>query len=79
MPLLLLPGIVLVGGPEGVHGAVRAGRGGVERVESGGLGVNSIDIMNFGHRTECKTGPSSGPNSVLGYKYKFRHVSKLQK
>ena len=36
MPLLL-PGIVLVGGPEGVHGAVRAGRGGVERVESGGL------------------------------------------
>ena len=37
MPLLLLPGIVLVGGPEGVHGAVRAGRGGVERVESGGL------------------------------------------
>ena len=35
MPLLL--GIVSVGGPEGVHGAVRAGRGGVERVESGGV------------------------------------------
>ena len=30
--------------------------------DPGGLGVDSIDIMNFGH----KTGPSSGPNSVLG-------------
>ena len=38
------------------------------------LGVNSIDIMNFGH----KTGPHSGPNSVLVH-YKFRYVSKLQK
>ena len=35
---------------------------------------NSIDIMNFG----VKTGPSSGPNSILGH-YKFRYVSKLQK
>ena len=41
------------------------------------LGVNSIDIMNFGHETGHKTGPSSGPNSVLG-QYKFRYVSKLQ-
>ena len=56
MPLLLLPGIVLVGGPEGVHGAVRAGRGGVERVESGGLGCNSIDIF---------FGPESGPEPDL--------------
>ena len=31
------------------------------------LGVNSIDIMNLGH----ETGPSSGPNSVLGH-YKFK-------
>ena len=36
-------------------------------------GCNSIDILNFGH----KTGPSSGPTSVLGH-YKFRDVSKLQ-
>ena len=39
------------------------------------LGVNSIDIMNFGHETGRETGPSSGPNSVLGHN-KFRHVSK---
>ena len=26
------------------------------------LGVNSIDIMNFGHETGHETGPSSGPN-----------------
>ena len=38
------------------------------------LGVNSIDIMNFGH----ETGQSSGPNSVLGHS-KLRHVSKLIK
>ena len=29
-------------------------------------GVNSIDIMNFGHETGRKTGPSSGPHSVQG-------------
>ena len=39
----------------------------------GKLGVNSIDIMNFGH----ETGPSSGPYSVQG-RSKFRYVSKLQ-
>ena len=42
------------------------------------LGVNSIDIMNFGHESGHETGPSSAPNSVLGH-YKFRHASKLQK
>ena len=41
-------------------------------------GVNSIDIMNFGHETGHETGPSSGPKSVLGHS-KFRHVRKLQK
>ena len=40
----------------------------------GVLGANSIDTLNFRH----KTGPHSGPNSVLGHS-KFRHVSKLQK
>ena len=29
------------------------------------LGVNSLDIRNFGH----ETGPSSGPNSILAYYY----------
>ena len=37
-------------------------------------GVNSIDIINFGHEIGHKTGPCSGPNSVLGH-YKFRCVS----
>ena len=32
-------------------------------------GANSIDILNFRH----KTVPHSGPNSVLGHS-KFRHV-----
>ena len=36
-------------------------------------GLNSIDILNFGH----VTGPCSGPNSVLGHR-NFRHGSKLQ-
>ena len=36
-------------------------------------GRNSIDILNLGR----KSGPSSGPHSVLG-QCKFRHVSKLQ-
>ena len=40
-------------------------------------GCNSIDLLNFGHKTGCKTGPSSGATSVLGH-YKLRHVSKLQ-
>ena len=31
-------------------------------------GVNSIDIMNFGQETRHKTGPHSGPTSVLGHK-----------
>ena len=39
----------------------------------GSLGVNSIDILNFGRKTGLKTGPCSGPNSVLGHS-KFRHV-----
>ena len=30
----------------------------------GHLGVNSIDILNFGRETGLKTGPFSGPNSV---------------
>ena len=37
------------------------------------LGVDSIDIVNFGHETGHETGPSSGPRSVLGH-YKFRCV-----
>ena len=40
------------------------------------LGCNSIDILNFGSTTGCKTGQSSGSTSVLGY-YKFKDVSKL--
>ena len=40
-------------------------------------GCNSIDILNFGPQTGRKTGPSSGPHSVLGHS-EFRHVSKLQ-
>ena len=30
------------------------------------LGCNSIDILNFGHKTGCETGPYSGTTSVLG-------------
>ena len=42
------------------------------------LGVNSIVFyMNFGHKTGYETGPSAGPNSVLGH-YKFKYVSKLR-
>ena len=43
----------------------------------GQQGVNSIDIMNFGHEAGRKTGPSSGPHSVG--RYKLWYVSKLQK
>ena len=31
------------------------------------LGVNSMEIMNFGHETVHETRPSSGPNSILGH------------
>ena len=31
------------------------------------LGVNSIDILNFGRETGHKTGPCSRPTSVLGH------------
>ena len=41
------------------------------------LGVNSIDIMNFGHESGHETEPRSGPNLVLGH-YKFRYVARLQ-
>ena len=30
-------------------------------------GGNSIDIINFEHKTEHETGPNSGPNSVQGH------------
>ena len=32
-----------------------------------GLGCNSIYIFDFGRKTGHKTGPCSGPNSVLGH------------
>ena len=32
--------------------------------DRGDLGVNSIDIMNFGHETGHETGPRSGPITV---------------
>ena len=48
-----------------------------QRVSMLVLGVNSIDILNFGRKTGHKIGPGSGPNSVLGH-YKFRHLLKLQ-
>ena len=31
----------------------------------GGLGCNSIDILSFGHKAGCKTGPGSGTTSVI--------------
>ena len=43
----------------------------------GGLGHNSIDILNFGGKFGTDSRPSAGTNSVLGH-CKFRHVPKLQ-
>ena len=39
------------------------------------LGRNSIDILNFGCKTECKACSSSWTSSVVEI-YKFRHVPK---
>ena len=62
-------------GDEAGVGSEEAAKAAEEREKQG---CNSIDIMNFGHKTGNETGPSSGPNSVLGH-YKFRYASKLQK
>ena len=53
------------GGHDVVELVLERGEGGVEAAHRG-LGVNSIDIMSFGHESGHETGPSSAPNSVLG-------------
>ena len=64
-PTLLRPNPPQLGQVEVVH----------EVGGQGGLGCNSIEILK--RTTGCKTGPISGPNSVLEHS-KFRRVSKLQ-
>ena len=38
-------------------------------------GCNSIEMLNFGRKTGCQTGASSGKTSVLGH---YTHIKRLR-
>ena len=45
---------------------------GILIAQSGSQGYDSIDILNFEHKTVCKTGRSSGTTSVLEYRARLK-------